>query len=404
MYFLTVNHRCKANIFGESYHLEPISYPKVDLNNILVSDDSKGVELLARHRTVLLQAKFDANRIPGFPQAVQNSPSRLPANSKVIILRGGGIGDHIMLTPALRALKQLLSDDSEIWLVAEKANHYLFEGNPDISRLLSLPIRMSNLLEADYYIDFSFAQVSLYKELNLTDFYLHCFNIDHKKVKNKGPSISNGLTKSSNIRNIFDNIKAQNQGRPIVLLHWLTSTVIRDVPPGLLSALPLYFPDVLFVVAHKGKAARQTEEQIDKQGMKVMNLSMHMKSLRDYATAISCCDAIVSADTCAYHIAAALKKPALVLFGPVGSDLRIRYYKTVTALDANYFGETCKSPCGLDRIWKDDLKEHGRFKKKRGCSEAKAKGTEYSPCLLSITDERLAQKFRELIRLIINRE
>ena len=405
MYFLTVNQTCKATIFGDQYDLDPISYPKVDLSNILVSDESRAIELLARHQSVLLRAEFDAERIPGFPAPVKGSPSELPENSRVIILRGGGIGDHLMLTPAIRTLKKALSKGSEIWLVSEKVSHCLFEGSPYVSRFISLPIRMSDLLEADYFIDFSSTQSmpkSLYKQMNLTDFYSYYLKIDPKTMEDKEPFISSNLTDSSDIKNIFDDIRSQNQERPIVLVQWLTSTPVRDVPPGLISALPKNFPDILFVVAHENKETIKTEKHINQYGLKVMNLSMHMNSLRDYVSAINRCDAVVSADTSAYHIAAALKKPGLALFGPIGSELRARYYPKIMSIDALFSGVTCESPCGLDRIWEDDVDERGELKKKRGCPEAEEKGTEYSPCLLSISERRLVEGFRKMISEALN--
>lgn len=96
------------------------------------------------------------------------------------------------------------------------------------------------------------------------------------------------------------------------------------------------------------------------------------------------------------EMAAALKKPALVLFGPIGSEFRACNYPTILSVDAEYSGVTCKSLSGLDRIWKDDLDERGQFEKKRGCPEAEVKGTEYSPCLLSISEERLVEEFWRL--------
>ncbi|MEE8431545.1 MAG: hypothetical protein V3S16_09865, partial [Candidatus Desulfatibia sp.] len=107
-------------------------------------------------------------RIPGFPQPFNNPPSKLPANSKLIILRSGGIGDHIMMTPAIRSLKRTIPIGSEIWLATEKANHCLFEGNPDITRLFSLPVRMSHFMGADYYLEFSNEFISLYSSVRLT--------------------------------------------------------------------------------------------------------------------------------------------------------------------------------------------------------------------------------------------
>ncbi len=397
MIFLAVSQKRKATIFGEVYDLEPVSYPRVDLNNILMCDDPIGSILLTRHSPVLLQAKFDAHLIPGFPQPLKNSPSELPANSKLIIIRSGGIGDHIMMASAIRQLKLKMPVGSQIWLVTEKVSHCLYEGNPDVTRLFPMPVRMSHFMEADYYLDFPGTSLSLYKELNLTDYCLYCFNIDYTTVKDKYPSIPDQLAQSPNIDNIFLNMRQKNQGRPIVLLHWLTSTMTRDVPLDVLSVLPEKFPDVLFISAHEHTDAQRTNEQISRLGLEVLNLSDQMKSLQDYVTAIKNCDAVVSADTCTYHIAAALEKPGLVLFGPVGADLRIRYYPTIVPLNADYSGVTCKSPCGLDRVWKDDLKEEDRWKRTGVCPEAKEKDTEFSPCLLSIQPERLIKKFRQLM-------
>lgn len=397
MIFLAVSEKRKATIFGETYDLNPLSYPEVDLNNILMCDDPVGSILLTRHSPVLLQAKFDAHLIPGFPKPLNGSPSELPANSRLVIIRSGGIGDHIMMAAAIRSLKQKLPSGSQIWLVTEKASHCLYNGNTDVTRLFPMPVRMSHFMEADYYLDFPGVSLPLYKKLNLTDYCLYCFNIDYRLVKDKSPSIPDQLARSTNIDNIFLNIRKKNQGRPIVLLHWLTSTVTRDVPLNTLSVLPEKFPDVFFISSHEHTDARRTDEQISRLGLEVMNLSDQMKNLQDYVTAIKNCDAVVSADTCTYHIAAALGKPGLVLFGPVGADLRIRYYPTIIPLNADYSGVTCKSPCGLDRVWKDDLKEEDRWKRTGVCPEAKEKDTEFSPCLLSIQPERLIEKFRQLL-------
>jgi len=397
MIFLAVSEKRRATIFGEVYDLEPVSYPRVDLNNILMCDGPIGSILLSRHSPVLLQAQFDPHLIPGFPQPLKGSPSELPPNSTLIIIRSGGIGDHLMMTSALRSLKQQLPAGSRIWLVTEQVSHCLYEGNPDIARLLPMPVRMSQFMEADYYLDFPDTSLPLYKELNLTDYCLYCFSIDYRAVRDKRPFIPDQLAQSSNIDSIFLDIREKNQGRPIVLLHWLTSTVTRDVPLDVLAVLVRTFPDVLFVAAHEQTDAQRTGEQIRKSGLEVLNLSDQMNSLQDYAAAIRNCDAIVSADTCTYHIAAALEKPGLVLFGPVGADLRIRYYPTIMALEADYCGVTCTSPCGLDRIWKDDLREEDRWKRRGICPEAEEKDTAFSPCLLSITPERLIEKFSQLM-------
>jgi len=397
MIFLAVRERRKATIFGETYDLEPVSYPNVDLNNILMCDDPIGSILLTRHSPVLLRAQFDPHLIPGFPRPLEEAPSALPPDSTLIVIRSGGIGDHLMMSAAIRALKQQLPAGSRVWLATEKVNHSLYEGNPDVDRLFPMPVRMSQFMEADYYLDFPAASLPLYKELNLTDYCLRCFNIDDGAVEDKHPSIPDRLAQSSNIDEVFLDLRRRSQGRPLVLLHWLTSTVTRDVPLDVLSVLPEQFSDVLFIAAHEHTDARRTGEQISRSGIDVLNLSDRMKTLRDYVTTIRNCDAVVCADTCTYHIAAALEKPGLVLFGPVGADLRIRYYPTIMALSADYHGVTCTSPCGLDRIWRDDLREENRWKRSGVCPEAEEKDAAFSPCLASIEPERLIEKFSRLM-------
>jgi hypothetical protein len=125
--------------------------------------------------------------------------------------------------------------------------------------------------------------------------------------------------------------------------------------------------------------------------------------LSDYVTAIDQCDLLVSTDSSAYHIAAALGIPSLVLFGPISSDIRIRNYPKVIALDSRYSGLTCHAPCGISilqvtppvtGIGADNVKNlvngveittyDGRtfaFDPQKGCPESNAIGMPFSPCM-----------------------
>jgi ADP-heptose:LPS heptosyltransferase len=111
-----------------------------------------------------------------------------------------------------------------------------------------------------------------------------------------------------------------------------------------------------------------------------------MASLTDYITLIDCCDGVVSTDTGTVHLAEALGKPALVLYGPTRDDLWIRYYRKALPLRAEYSGKTCRSPCG--RIKNTEA----------GCPEAILYDRQYSPCLLSIPEAKIVARFSTLLQ------
>jgi ADP-heptose:LPS heptosyltransferase len=98
------------------------------------------------------------------------------------------------------------------------------------------------------------------------------------------------------------------------------------------------------------------------------------------------CDAVVSTDTAAGHLAEALGKPSFTLFGPTRDDIWIRYYKRANPLRAEYTGKTCSSPCGLIKNTAE------------GCPETVKLGTYYSPCLLSISREKIALSFDAFLK------
>ncbi|RPI71045.1 MAG: hypothetical protein EHM45_24080, partial [Desulfobacteraceae bacterium] len=101
---------------------------------------------------------------------------------------------------------------------------------------------------------------------------------------------------------------------------------------------------------------------------------------------------VVSTDTAAVHLAEALDKPHLALYGPTRDELWIKYYARTIALRAEYVGRTCRSPCGLTK------------NTAAGCPEAVLLGSPYSPCLLSLNKERIKTGFRALRESLLKKD
>ena len=160
MKFLCVNQTVRANIFGQIYHLSPLDQRRQNINDILVTDNFSASELLARHPDVLLNINVSMDKGMRFPRLV-NRVSDIRSGDKVLILRNGGTGDHILFLPALDVFRRHFPADAEIWLASQKEKHPLFAGNRNLDRLIPLPVRLDELMKADCLIDFSSRKVIL---------------------------------------------------------------------------------------------------------------------------------------------------------------------------------------------------------------------------------------------------
>ncbi len=385
MRFLCARQKTRADIFGQKYDLMPLDPCTQNVGDILAADSDSAFELLAKHPEFLQNVSFDRNRCRGFPKIVTNFHN-IGEEGRLLIIRNGGIGDHILFLPALRIFRHEISPGIEIWLSTQKEKHSLFCKDKHIDRLLPLPLRLDTLLEADYLIDFTERDdICDFKRIHMTDYFLHFLGIDATRHKDKTPQINilNGI--SHRLEGQFLQFRKHFQKRHLVLLNWKASNRLRDLPPEKLLFLLEDFKNVIFVIAQPRHHEQKTRQLIQGYRDRVIDCSQQMASLEDYLAAVSICDAVVCTDTATYHLAEALEKPSLTLFGPVSSDLRIRYYKKAKAIDADYKGESCHSPCGLDKAI-------------NGCSEAQLKGTAHSPCLLSISEDRIRRAFSEMMK------
>ncbi len=388
MMFLVSDISGTFNSFGGSFHLEPIKYPDVNIADILVVEDTLGKRIM-RSCSHILEARFDAGRIPGFPKPMP-PPDRVPDGSRIVILRGGGIGDLIMLIPALQVLKRLLPGGVRLYLATFQEKTFLFKGMPELEGVMVMPARMNRVTGMDFFLDFS-GHDALFRNGHMTDFYLACMGLPHEEVPVswKRPWLSEKTARSARIRKWFR--RRRRDGRKQVYLHLGATDIIRRLPPDLGQWLARSLPGADFVMS-PGPGEETTGDRppnlffLDTGG-----------SLSDYMTAIACADAVVSTDSSAYHIAAGFQKPAIALFGPVPSAMRTRFSPTVVPIDAGYRGKTCASPCGLNAVTELRHRPGGPgYDISRGCPEANLKGTGYSPCLLSIPREEIRARLVEI--------
>ena len=66
---------------------------------------------------------------------VENLIERLPSGARIAVIRLRSLGDCVLTTPAIQLLKQF-RPDLEVSIVVEDRFRDIFEGNPDIARIL----------------------------------------------------------------------------------------------------------------------------------------------------------------------------------------------------------------------------------------------------------------------------
>ncbi len=378
------------SVYGTDFTLAPIEYPEVNIANILAMENPLAKRILDLNKTKIHRLVFEADRLPGFPKLLP-ALNEVPPGSKVLVIRGGGIGDVLMCTPVIRFLRENLPG-VHLTLATFKRNDTLFKSNPHLDAVVAQPLTLGELMEADFVVEFADPDISI-DDTHMTDYYLRCIGIAPETVSDKTPILSiDGLIDPATVRSVTT---AAHGFKRSVYLNGLASDRLRDLSPALLSIFPRTRSDILFVVptAYEERYGTDSPTLYDRPNILRLDTA---DSLSAFVTAIHCCNAVVTTDSSAYHIAAALEKPCLTLFGPIDPKLRTRYYPTVISLKARYNGHTCQSPCGKSMISEffDD-----RIDGEKKCPEASTKNMDFSPCLASFSKTRLMDAFNRITNI-----
>lgn len=392
MQFLSAKEPIPLQVYGQNFNLTPIQLPDVDITQILVAEDELGRRVLEKdNNSKLNRLSFDAHNLPGFPEPLL--PLRQIENqSRVLIIRGGGIGDVLMSVPAVRALKAQLPVTAHITLSTFQDNARLFANIPEIDSVVGQPMTLANFMEADYYTEFKDTDSQI-SSIHMIDFYLESLGFNSKEITDKSISLPLGNMLDRQIQELIT-----DAGREFIstaYLNGLASDVIRDLPPAMLNVFIENLPDHLFVIPKSYTDRYKNEASCIKDSSNILYINT-IGSLSAYLTAIHSCDSVITTDSSAYHIASAMDKPCLVIFGPIDAGLRTTYYPKAIALEPVYKGQKCNSPCGKSMF--SEFAENRGTDEKR-CPEATLRQSNFSPCIESFSENELIDAFKEMVKL-----
>ena len=271
---------------------------------------------------------------------------------------GGGFGDGILFAPALAVLRGRISEllhanqRIDIFSMMPERTAPVVAHLPGV-RVLPMELSLAQLGAYHAFHDFSgMLRDKRFAAMHMTDFYLDCMGINPDTVPagDKQPFLPFPGRAAAGIDPACDQLRTLHEGRPL-LAFIFTSAYTRNMPPALaaqvINALweAGWLPVVL--MADAGAAARF----VDEYGLadRSADLSALSTDFSRYVELLSRMDAIVSVDTSAVHVGAALGKPTVGLFNSIDMATRIAYSPTVEGVQVRYQGKSCVAPCGLSK-------------------------------------------------------
>ena len=288
----------------------------------------------------------------------------------LLVFAQAAIGDALCMTPALREIKKRYPK-MKLWVGISGRARPVLEGLPYIDKLLPHPAPIKEVVKADYMIKaVEMVGKPQFDNMNMIKYFLWKFHLYFAEDETPDVIVDEKIKKE--IEEVITQIKEVSGKKKILLFHYLASSIHRTLPPRLLKDIEdLIWNEYVPVICSLPEEDITVEVALDVYGIRAANLSSFMKDIRYLIAAVSLADAIITADTATVHIAAGLKKPAVLISGAIEPELRCGTYPSVIPLRPNYHGQTCVSPCMIHAT-------------QTPCKEAQIKKQFYSPCLESI--------------------
>lgn len=271
---------------------------------------------------------------------------------------GGGYGDGILFAPALSVLRDRITDllhsnlCMDIYSMVPERTKAVLAHLPFV-RVFPMELNLTSFSGYDAFHDFSgMLSDPRFARMHMTDFYLECMGISpySVSVQAKRPVLFVNGKNGPDVDAACKALRDSHPARPLAAMIF-TSAYTRQMPRVLAARLAAglwhdgWLP-VIFMTE-----AREAETFIDDYGLsgQIADLSSFSVNFESYVALLSNMDAIVSVDTSAVHVGAALGKPVVGLFNSIDMKTRIAYSPTVEGIQLRFQGRECTAPCGLSK-------------------------------------------------------
>ncbi len=312
-------------------------------------------------------------------EVVKMTPRRvriaeLPPNSRLLIVRPGGYGDILFLTPILAAIRRT-RPDVRISVALFPVFRDILKGNPDVEEVLDYPLSREEMerFGGVIWLENAVEHNKQAERLHIVDVFAGKAGIE---LEDRACRLFLSEKEKADATERFPSTSRRRVG-----IQVSASQVCRTYPPKLLQ-------EVINLLISLGDEVylfdRPLSVKVDRHPQ-IRNLTVENPPLtfRESCAVLQTCSGFIAPDSALCHAAGALGIPTVGLYGPFPWQLRTPFHASVYA-----FNGVCRvSPC---------------FHHERGGQ----RWPEGGPCnisgmcdaLASITPQRIVSKLNQIIK------
>ncbi len=250
--------------------------------------------------------------------------------SDILITRAmGGIGDLLMMTPAIHALKQR-HPERDIYLAIPKRYFAVFEHNPDV---ILLDIENAEIDFEKYRKWYNFsdcpaarveARTAPRVKKSRIEIFAHALGISSVRLHRIGTKPRYVITPEELVFQSRFFAEHRLNGKTVIGIQLRADETYRDYP---------HMNELVKMLAAKYTVLVFDARPI--QGFDLPNvLKIDSYNLRQAFAIAGGCQAIIAPDSAFVHLAAALDIPCVGLFGPIDGKIRTKHYPLCRFVDA----------------------------------------------------------------------
>ena len=301
----------------------------------------------------------------------------------LLIMRQGGIGDLMFTQPLIKYLKHKYPSCRIVFTCAPRFAH-VFKCWPKglLTGVIPVPFSYEHMKRADYHLSFEggIERCEEAKVKNSYDIFSEIAGLDFDKT--------DPLYKTSLVPHQESTIKLEEHlPENYVVIQMRASSPIRMISSVKWKEITDKLIDLGYnIVLMDSKEMKQNyedfleKEQWNKE--KIFNLCEYSEDVTYAVSAIAKSKGVIAVDSAFTHLAGALDKPTVGLYGPFSGDLRVRYQKTVD------YVETKESGCPQYKCYY----HHNEILRCNSITSG-----EQPLCLEEISSEDVINKFSKLV-------
>lgn len=261
--------------------------------------------------------------------------------ARFLVIRFSSIGDIVLTTPVLRALKTQIEGGAEVHYLTKKAFASVIEANPYVDQVHTIEIATAEVIDElkalhfDYIIDLhsNIRSTMVKRKLKILDFTFKKLNLEKWLLVNFG---INKLPQKHIVDRYLDTLKpfgVQNDGHgldyfipkesevtlPAALKDGYLCIAIgaahigKRIPFDTLQAICLGYPGKIAIVG--GKDDAEVGEKLSNLDPNRIINEAGKRSIHGSASIIQQSTVVLAGDTGMMHIASAFKRPLVSIWG-----------------------------------------------------------------------------------------